>query len=166
MARNLIALDWIAIGKLKEGCFDGLEFQHFFQPTPFDGADARLKKVAVLSKTLCHNPQGILFSLRQSIILNNAMRTRLCDILLPSRAIDGFCSQDGNQPLFSRRVPRASQYVASWIPIQRNGNSCRYYRFYGFDKSKLPGSRCGFPQIFELIRASFQCDHFKANRRI
>lgn len=69
VARNLIALDWIASGRLREDSFGDPEFYCGFQPTPFDGADARLKKVAVLNKLLKNHPRGKLFfeTLKKSV---------------------------------------------------------------------------------------------------
>ena len=59
VARNLIALDWLAKAqRLNEDCFQIEQFE----PTPFDGADARLKKIILLNKILRGHPQGILFN--------------------------------------------------------------------------------------------------------
>lgn len=58
VARNLITLDWLATAqRLNENCLQAKQFE----PTPYDGADARLKKIILLNKVLRGHPQGTLF---------------------------------------------------------------------------------------------------------
>lgn len=57
VGRNLIALDWLAASSLllKSEAIDIKQFQ----PTDFDGADARLKKLIFLSKAMLHQSLGM-----------------------------------------------------------------------------------------------------------
>jgi len=73
VARNLIALDWLAKAqRLNEDCFQIEQFE----PTPFDGADARLKKIILLNKILRGHPQGMsIFRGHLDQLINNAIKT-------------------------------------------------------------------------------------------
>jgi hypothetical protein len=54
---NLITLDWLAASSLLKN--EAIEIKQF-QPTEFDGADARLKKFLFLSKSMLYQSIGLL----------------------------------------------------------------------------------------------------------
>jgi len=54
----LIALDWLAASSLLLKS-EAIEIKQF-QPTDFDGADVRLKKLIFLSKAMLHQSLGLL----------------------------------------------------------------------------------------------------------
>lgn len=55
VGRNLVSLDWLASSlHLKK---DGFEIRQF-EPSDFDGADARLKKLLLLNKALYNQSLG------------------------------------------------------------------------------------------------------------